>query len=495
MKLIPAPKLMHDKPVGKNGYRAPSIRIVNDRAPQREPVNSPEKYPEPQDVRYAENPNERYPERLNDRYPDRQNERLPEREYERLPERQPERQLERQPERQPQNEEQLDYEERHIDSPHHKVKTVLRTPNVIRHVYGAPPPSDEVSPTIPPRYLKDMPLSSSSGEKYRSPLQSLPPVSEIISPVKDLSDNYNEHIVKHKYVNLGDVYRKATNEEEIVKQEEVSSGEDTLEGYAKDPYDKQLVNTLKNLMASSKERHPLNIGGLTETDNKDEDNYKSRTKTVKSIDSFFHKSTTDQYSSQPLTYTQDDSFSQSLAQRLPIPQSLFQYSSPSQASSQSKIPESLLSPLSPAKIFSSNGYSTQSLSEKIPASNGGSNMIQLLPGQIPVLPDLSTNRRPVAIDFDYNTGARPLSPSSYFSEDQKLGAFGQTKTYITNAEQIAQSSYQSPQSSYQSPQQPLKTYVVTGLYRKQIGGQDKNVDQVEQYDDKVSLSKTIRSLI
>jgi len=513
MKVVPAPKLRGrdgDLPVPKNNYNRPPPNVEAERYQNRQPIESHERFPERHNERFPGRQNERFPERQNERYPERQNERFPERQNEEYPERQnerlPERLIERLPERLPEKEqeseydreperpqlaEQVDYDERPESLP--ALKPVIRTPTIIRHVYGGNTHSSSGSPTIPSRYLKDMPIIKSSEKKYKNPLQSLPPISEILPPIKDQSDNYKtEPIVNHKYVNLGDVYRKATSEEEIPQDEASGSNSDeSLDGYAKDPYDKQLVNTLKNLMASSKERHPLNIGGLSETDSNTEDTYKTNAKPLKTSESYF--SSIDSFSRQPQTYETVQTTSQQNHQL--IPQSLLQYSSQSQTSSQSRIPESFLTPVTTygnSKAFSS--ISTQSLTDKYlsPASEAGvTHMVQLLPGQVPVLPDLSTNRKPVAIDFDYNTAARPLSPSSFFDEqaeqksvvyEQKPVSYGQSQILSVNTERVIP---KQAITSYQT-QQPQKTYVVSGLYRKQYSqDQDKDVEQLDQYDDKV----------
>jgi hypothetical protein len=307
------------------------------------------------------------------------------------------------------------------------------------------------------------------------PLKNFPPISEILPPIKEDSEGYKtEPIVNHKILNLGDVYRKANSEEQDISQEEGST-EEALEGYAKDPYDKQLLNTLKNLMSSSKERHPLNIGGLSDTDSKQEISYKPATKVVKTTDSFFTNSNVDKYSSKPI------SFSQAFNERLPqsynkittttsqneqlIPQSLNQYSS---TSTQSRIPESLLSKLSDISYNSDKTYSTGSVfptNDKYSANDGESHVVQLMPGQVPVLPDLSTNRKPVSIDFDYNTAARPLSPTSFFSEDdnqKSTQTYGQSKTiYRVNTEGTAQ---ESP-TSYSTDDQKFGSYGGSSVIR------------------------------
>jgi hypothetical protein len=360
---------------------------------------------------------------------------------------------------------------------------------------------------------------------------------------------------------LGEVYRKANSEEQDFSQDEGST-EEALEGYAKDPYDKQLVNTLKNLMSASK-GHPLNIGGLEETASKEEVSYNPATKVVKTSDSYYTNSNVDKYSSKPI------SFSQAFSERLPqsyntmttttsqneqlLPQSLNQYVS---TPLHSKIPESLLSKISSASYNSDKTYSTGSVfptNDKYSTNDGETHMVQLMPGQISS--DMSTNRKPVSIDFDYNTDARPLpstsffsgddnqksaqtygqsktiyrvntegtaqeSPTSYSTVDQNFGSYGESPAIRVNTERSEAFQYsphistyfpqQNDQSSYsfgrtegnvirvntersevvQSPgshpsgSQPAKTYVVTGLYHKQIQDQDKNMEQ-EQYDDKV----------
>jgi hypothetical protein len=564
MKIIPAPKIpIRDHPVPKRDFDRPQFNVENERFRNREPLNLPERQNE--NIRFPERQPERQPEREYDkqqeRLPERQNEnirlpeRQPEREYdrqsERLPERLPEREFERQPEKPIQ--EQPNYDNR-------GVKPIIRPPKSVKHVYlseinSRPTPK----PTIPPRFLKPLPKELTAVSDVDNPLKNFPPISEILPPIKQDSEGYKtEPIVNHKFLNLGDVYRKANSEEQDVSQDEGST-EEALEGYAKDPYDKQLVNTLKNLMSASKERHPLNIGGLSETDSKEEISYKPGTKVVKTSDSYFTNSNFDKYSSKPI------SFNQAFSERLPqsyntlktttsqneqlIPQSLNQFSS---ASSQSRIPQSLLSKVSDTYI-SDKTYSTGSVfptNDKYSANDGTG----LLPGQAPVLSDLSTNRKPVSVDLDYNTEERPFSPTSYFSGDdnqRSTQTYGQSKTiYRINTESVAQESptsyltddqkfgsygespvmrvnnerseviqnspgaqiatyfpqqndqnlysydrnvirvntersevVQSP-SSYSSGSQPSDTYVVTGLYHKQIQDQDKNMEQ-EQYDDKV----------
>lgn len=372
----------------------------------------------------------------------------------------------------PLNEE--DYDDRGSDSLP-PLKPVLKVGTIVRHVYGAKAPLDSDKPTIPPRYLKsisDIPSASGSNpEKYdnsddgpRPTLSKIPSLSEILPPINEQGVSYKtEPVVTHKYVNMGDVYRKANVEEDTqdsryntqdsghntqdfryntqdsgqnTQEETFDSDAGPLAGYGKDPYDKQLISTLTKLMATSKNRHPLNIGGLDGTDSSKQT---SKPLTSKSTKQYFTSSPSGQTSSQMSSLFKDDFFqpktsfqtsfqsSGTASNQQFSPQS--QYSSQSSTGSQSRIPESLLSPFS----FRTTGSGSQSSVTSENLSTSSQQMVPLRPGQVPVLPEV--HRKAVSLDLDYNTGVRPLSPDSYF--ESTADEYGSSAQSYSSASQLS----------------------------------------------------------
>lgn len=305
------------------------------------------------------------------------------------------------------------------------LRPVVKTPTIIRHVYGAPAPLDMGKPTIPPRLLKSIEqipsTSGSSPEKYDREVLSRP-ITQYFPAPEDQSVTYNtEPMVSHKYVNLGDVYRKATSEAAEPEEEPlpVDENDGPLAGYAKDQYDKQLIGTLTKLMANSKNRSPLDIGGLGGASGSAQT---QKSSVVKPSTSYFPSSISNGQSSS---------------------KSSIPYTSQSQtSSSQSKIPESVLPPLSYSHSRSVPVQTGSSQASEFLSPIKNDNFQPLQPGQVPLLPEVS--RKPVSLDLGFDSGARPLSAYSVFNAAEGSA----TK-----------------ESSYQ-PQQSMKTYVVSNSYRQ-----------------------------
>ena len=366
--------------------------------------------------------------------------------YERLPVRQADswRELpERDPSGRPANEGEEDYDdERGAELP---TLRPVKVPAVVRHVYGAPPPLESGKPTIPPRYLKamsDIPSTSgsiASPEKYtrevyensrdvyqgRLTSGNIPTLRELLPTPDDQGVTYKtEPMVNHKYVNLGDVYRKATSEAAEPEEEPlpVDDNDGPLAGYAKDQYDKQLISTLTKLMASSKNRSPMNIGGLS-GGSESAQPIQPIKPAIRPISSYFSSSPSNGQNSQ--------------SSKSSIP-----YTSQSQTSSQtqSKIPESVLPPLSYSSVRSSSVPSSGSQSsEYLSPIRGDQQVVPLQPGQVPLLPEVS--RKPVSLDLGFDSGTRPLSAYSVFN------------AAADNGQSAAKESSYQPQS--------MKTYVVS----------------------------------